>query len=123
MALVFSDSNTQTIRKYTIAWTSDASGDATANTIALSGSIARINFVPNTGATQPTDLYDVTIKDSDGIDILLGAGADLSNANATTVIPLISGNKLVVNDKLAVTISNAGNAKTGAITLYLIREK
>lgn len=123
MAISFSDSNTQTIKKYTISWTSDAAGAASANTTVLSGSIARINFVPNTGATQPTDLYDVTIKDGDGIDILLGAGADLSNANATTIIPLISSNKIVVNDKLAIAISNAGNAKTGSITLYIVREK
>ena len=123
MSVTFSDSNTQTIRKYTISWTSDASGNATANTIVLSGSIARINFVPGSGDTQPTDLYDLTLKDSDGIDILLGSGADLSNTIATTIIPLISSNKIVINEKLAIAVSNAGNAKTGTVTLYINREK
>lgn len=123
MSLTFSDANTQIIRKYTINWVSDSGGNASGNTIVLSGSIARINFVPNTGVTQPTNLYDITINDSNGIDILLGAGIDLSNATATTIIPLISGNKIVVSEKLSVTISNAGNAKTGVIALYLTREK
>ena len=123
MSVTFSDSNTQTIRKYTISWTSDASGDATANTIVLSGSIARVNFVPGSGATQPSNLYDITLKDSDGIDILLGAGADLSNVTSVTTIPLISSNKIVINEKLAIAVSNAGNAKTGTVTIYINREK
>lgn len=121
--ITFSNSDTRAIQKYTISWTSDASGDATSNTVVLSGSVARINFVPGSGATQPTDLYDITLKDSDGIDILLGSGADLSNTIATTMIPLISSNRIVINEKLAIAVSNSGNAKTGTITIYLNREK
>ena len=116
--LTFTASNVHRIKKYSISWTSDASGNATANTAFLSGTLERINFVPGVGVS---DLYDVTIKDSDGVDVLLGGGADLSNVNTTTMIPLISSNKMVVNEKLAIAVSNAGNAKTGTITIYLSR--
>lgn len=120
--LTSTDSNTQIIRKYTINWLSDASGDCNGNTIALSGTIERINFVPGSAGNQPTDLYTVTVKDNENIDILLGYGAaGLSNVDATTMIPIISNHKVVINEKLAITVAGAGNAKTGTIAIYLSR--
>ena len=120
--LTLNDANTLIIRKYTISWLSDASGDCTGNTAVLSGTIERINFVPGSGGDQPTDLYTITLKDTENNDILLGYGAaGLSNVNASTIIPTLSNNKIVISEKLAVTVAGAGNANTGTIALYVSR--
>jgi len=108
-----------TMSKITFSWTSNASGAASgATTNNYSGVIYRIVFEPGSSATQPTDLYDVTLTDDDGIDILDGAGGDLSNATTDQLQGLI-GVSAVANSKLTLTISNAGDSKTGTVIVYL----
>lgn len=117
--IVLSDSATNIIRKYTINWTSSVGGAADGTTVVLSGAIERVNFVPD-GTDVPTNGYTVTLTDTDGIDVLQGIGAlGLSDTVATTAIPMISNNKIVINDALTVTIAGAGNAKKGKISLYI----
>lgn len=121
MALTIIDSATNVIRKVSLDWTSAVDGTVTGNTPTLSGVIERVNFVPD-GTNVPTNGYTVVLTDSDGIDVLQGIGnAGLSDITATTAIPQISGNKVVINDILSLTIAGAGNAKKGKISLYLGR--
>lgn len=121
--LTYSDSNVRVIRKYVINWTSSAGGAADGDAdVALSGIIERVNFVPS-GVDVPTDLYTMTLVDEDGIDVLQGIGAaGLSNTTATTAIPLIGGSKIAIDDVLTLTVSGAGNAKKGLVTIYLSRK-
>lgn len=108
-----------TMSKITFSWTSNASGAASgATTNNYSGVIYRVVFEPGSSATQPTDLYDVTLTDDDGIDILDGAGGDLSNATTDQLQGLI-GVSAVANSKLTLTVLNAGNSKTGTVIVYL----
>ncbi|HEY3363952.1 MAG TPA: hypothetical protein VGK74_02715 [Symbiobacteriaceae bacterium] len=107
-----------TMKKIAFAWTSTAGGIATATTDgAYSGEIRRLVTVPGTAGAQPTDQYDVTVNDQDGTDVLMGAGANRSNAATEQVLASSLG--VVANDTLALSITNAGNAKSGTVYLYL----
>jgi arginase family enzyme len=105
----------------TIAWTSDASGDATAALSQLYGFILKLVTVPSATAA-PTDNYDISLVDENGIDALGGAGADRDTANKEQVAPVLSGGQTPVflcGDH-TFTVANAGNAKSGTVILYIV---
>jgi hypothetical protein len=90
-------------------------------TKAYDGLIERAVFTPDNpggGGTQPTNAYDVTITDADGVDVLAGLGADLAN-NATVVKTHANGLTAVAGSVLTLNVANAGNAKGGIVILYL----
>lgn len=107
---------TRTVKRVALAWVSDASGVVSGTlTKTLSGEIARVSFVPDGGGTQPSDLYDLTLLDADGTDVLSAAGANLSNASKTnSVVP-----GRLVDSTLELSITNAGNAKGGTLVLWM----
>jgi len=115
-----------TIKLLTLDWLSTDAGVVSGTTTnQIDGIIYRVVFIPDAAATQPSDLYDLVIYAyGTTIDLLAGAGANLSNATATTVIPLLNdqaGNKFfppVVCDRLTYSITNAGDAKGGIIQIY-----
>jgi tripartite motif-containing protein 71 len=79
--------------------------------------VNRVVIKPDTGATQPDNLFDVVINDIDGNDILGGWGQDCSNSVNTDLLPdKISDPK--VNGQLNILVSNAGNAKGLNIRIY-----
>lgn len=121
--IVENDSNTRAIRKYVVSWTCTAGGVVSETTnVILSGLIERVNFVPD-AVDVPTDLYTLTLSDADGIDVLQGVGAQgLSSTTASTMIPLISGNKIAIDDVLTIAVAAAGNAKKGTVSIYLSRK-
>lgn len=112
--------------KYSIAWVSDASGNVTANTLAVKrGRLHQVKFIPDAAGTQPSDLYDVTLLDADSVDLLLGLGADRSNA-ASSIVPRLDGQGgtsgplcWYEGGTLTPTVANAGNAKGGTLVLYV----
>lgn len=113
----------RTVRKITFDWLSDAAGAADATTKEIYGQILRVIFKPDGGGTQPTDLYDITLKDEHGVDVLQGLGANLSNVNTIDRIPQVSNGTsaaaaVAVADKLALAVTNAGNAKGGELIIY-----
>jgi hypothetical protein len=66
-----------------IKWTwKSATGGAvsSATTNRYTGQLLRRGFKPDSGGTQPTDAYDITILDGDSVDAINGLGADLSNS-------------------------------------------
>ena len=118
----------RTITKTTLDWLSDASGDVSGTaTKKLNGSLLRVVTIPDSGGTQPTDLYDAVLNDDNGIDVLGGQGANLSNTTTTDVIPgvpLKDGTTtttavVIIDDTLTLVVSNAGNAKGGTVILYI----
>lgn len=106
------------LRKYAIAWTSTAGGAVSANTFTLpAGVLVSIRFVPDSGGTQPSNLYDVTLVDAAGADILGGTGANLSNATAS--IQQWDPRFVYTGQPLDLVIANAGNAKAGTVEILL----
>jgi hypothetical protein len=74
--------------KYTFAWVADGSGNVADNPVSnvVKGYIVQVAFVPDSGGTQPLDLYDVTLDGYGGsADMIGGNGANLSNTTASTV--------------------------------------
>lgn len=107
------------VKKVVFTWTSSAGGAADAVTTEFfTGRIIYAAQLPDGGGTQPTDLYDVTVTDADGVDVLKGLGADLSNAAATYKADS-DGLGAVVESKLTLAVTNAGNAKGGKTILYI----
>lgn len=111
--------NHRTVKKITFDWLSDADGDVSAtHTTYLSGQILRVVFDPDGGGTQPSDLYDVTLIDDNGVDVLDGLGANLSNATTTSEVPVFE-TPAAIDDLLELVVANAGNAKGGLVILYM----
>ncbi len=106
-------------------WTSDAAGAVTevGALSGITGEIWQVQFIPDSGGTQPTDAYDVTLLNAQGVDVLQGYGVDRSNddAHATNLIFPMNDNGGSVwlwRAELTPAISNAGNAKGGTIYLF-----
>lgn len=112
----------QAIDKYSIAWVSDASGNVSGNTFPIEAcEIVQVGYVPDSGGTQPTDLYDVTMTDANGVDVLGGTGSNLSNANKSVAVPAVSTyfRRTLEAGNLTPVVANAGNAKGGTIVLLV----
>jgi len=107
------------ISKVTFNWLSSAGGAADGETTyAYTGKLVRVVQIPGTAGVQPSDLYDMTILDTDSADVLAGVGANISNAAITqTVTPVTLG--CVVESKLTLGVTNAGNAKSGKTIVYI----
>lgn len=98
-------------------WASSTGGEAThAATIAINGEIMRAVFVPDGSTTAPTDNYDVTLTDANGIDLLAGQGANLS---ATDTIVVTDDIVPLFGSTLNLSVSNAGDSKGGLIYIYM----
>ena len=107
------------IRKVTFTWVSSAGGAADAvTTYPVDGDLLAVYQVPDGGGTQPTNLYDVVVTDSGGIDVLNALGANLSNA-ANTIKRTSDGLLPVAASLLTLAVTNAGNAKGGQTILYI----
>ena len=121
------------LKKYSIAWTSDSVAGTVSNVLSntdgaikFDGMLVRAVFVPGSGGTQPDDNYDFTLDDEDGVDMLAGQGAILDDTNTSSVAP---GETLTDNTtpgtlpfgivgELTLTGSNISNSKTGTVVLY-----
>lgn len=115
------------IRKVIADWTSDGSGDAAGTTRKIVGTLIKAVTDPT---DSPTDNYDITITDEEGVDVLAACQSTLANRDTTNSeqvyflvldaagTPLAQSIHPVVCDKLTVTIANAGNAKSGQLILY-----
>lgn len=111
-----------------IEWTWVSHTDGTVANVGaianISGRVESVKYIPDAGGTQPTDLYDVTILDANGLDVLGGSGANKSNAkttasNDTTPFNSSGGYVHLWNATLTPSITNAGSGKGGVIRMIL----
>jgi 6,7-dimethyl-8-ribityllumazine synthase len=109
-----------TVKKIKAVWTSGTvadGGKASATTTnAYSGRIIGACTVPDS-TTAPTDNYDITVKDVDGVDIALGALLDRDTANTEYVSEASMAG--VAHSTLTIAVENAGDGKKGTIYLYI----
>jgi hypothetical protein len=105
------------IKKIKAVWTSSAGGAVSSTTVnKYTGRLVGAITVPD-GTSAPTDLYDIAINDSDGVDVALGALANRS-ATATEFVAEASM-AAVAQSALTIAVSNAGDTKKGTIYLFI----
>ena len=112
------------IVKHTFTFVAVAGVATVASTVAISGQILRVVIDP--GSPAPTNLYDMTLTDSDSVDVLAGRGADLSDTATTNICPgtpLKDGTTtsvvpMVVDSILTLNITNAGTG-VGTVVVYV----
>lgn len=118
LVVTSSTSVTAGITTYTLAWTSNAAGAVSGNPFTIKrGYLVAAKIVPS-AATAPTALYDVTLVDTDAVDVLNGLAADQS----ATVGRYFLFDPAMYYDgsqQLDLVIANAGNAKLGTVTLWV----
>lgn len=121
-SITVTSSKVGNLTKYAIDWTSDAAGAVSGNTFDVEdGELVQVRYTPDSGGTQPTDLYDVTLTDPSGLDILAGGGANLSNAAASVAVPVVSTyfRRTLEAGSYTPVVAAAGNAKGGLIELLV----
>lgn len=116
-------SDTRTMKRMCVYWTVSASGGVNGVTAPISGIIERYMIVPDSGATGPTNLYDMTLVDDDGMDILNGQGANLgSNTTYKTHAQygVTNGLPIAVDDGsgLYLSVTNAGPENAGHLVIW-----
>ena len=123
-SITFTESRSRTVQSVSMLWVSSAAGAVSGiASPQISGEILRAVFSPGAAGLQPTDQYDVTLLDGDGFDVLAGKGANRSNVNKEQVTPL-TGDGVTTNQRISVDgtlelqVANAGNAKSGTLTIY-----
>jgi hypothetical protein len=110
---------------YTLDWTSDADGNVVATIDGPEGFIQRVTTKPDAGDTQPDDAYDATLSDELSVDVLGGAGANLSESSSKTWFPIVAGSDaeathtLMTSGPLSLAITNAGASKSGIVRMWV----
>ena len=115
MSVVYAGSNK--LRRITVDWTSDGSGDAT-QSVEVDGVIVRL--ITDPGATAPDPNYDVTVVDEFGLDLLDGQGAN-RHTSTTEAVSLAGGlttTHVYHEGTCTVTIANAGATTEGQVVLF-----
>lgn len=102
-----------------VADAADASVPDTALTQKIEGFLTHIETNP--GATAPTDSYDITLEDAEGLDVLMGAGANRdTTASEIAACPIGT----VFNPPLTLdqtyTLKIANNAVNSAIIKIIL---
>ena len=108
------------VSKIRWAWTSTAGGAADKVTVsAYYGEVLALVTIPD-GTAVPTNLYDLTVTDAEGYDVLQAVGADRSSSATETANPT---KKTAGFGTLTLNVTNAGNAKSGVAILYILGRK
>lgn len=107
------------VKKLAYTWLSDGAGAADKQSVEVyDGRLIAAAFVPDSGATTPDPAYDVTLEDEDGIDVLTGLGANLSNAAAVLKADT-DGLGAVAAERLYLHVTGAGAGKGGRAIVYV----
>lgn len=120
------------INEYKWSWVSDDAAGSVVDLGTLNnvcGTVVGFRAVPSGGGTAPSDLYDVTINDENGVDVLQGVGANLpqvASGVGNYQVPITNagsgGAVYLRNATLKLNITNAGNSKEGDLYLYVRME-
>jgi len=108
-----------------LKWTAEADGSFIAvwTSWAVNGIV--IGVKTNPGTPAPTNLYDITLIDLDGIDIMGGALANRSSANTEFAAPLAGSDfwMIPVPGPLQLNIvNNIVNGAEGVVKIYYVAE-
>lgn len=115
----------ESVQVITVSWTAHTDGVVTAETIDVDPQGYVFMVVTNPGATAPTALYDITLTDADGVDIMGGTLADRSATASEQAVPAVStglyGGRYVIGGLTLNISNNSVNSATGTLVLYVAR--
>ena len=108
----------------TYTWTAASNGSvpATACKATMAGYVVKV--VTDPGATSPTDDYDITLTDSDGVDVMGGTLADRDETNTEQVVPKIGaayGASFFTGGLTMTITNNSVDSATGEVMVYISR--
>ena len=119
------------IKRIIADWLSDDATGAVSGTTTVKAIGRLIKGVTDPGSAAPTDNYDIAITDDESVDVLAACQSTLANRDTATSeqayfllldtagTPLAQSVHPVVCSVLTVAVTNAGNAKTGQLILYI----
>ncbi|HKZ21153.1 MAG TPA: hypothetical protein VJQ57_13715 [Acidimicrobiia bacterium] len=122
---------THNILKYSVLWTSDAAGAVSGNTFDMAvGTIIAVEFIPSSGGTTPTTLYDVDMLDAENVTMFddgagTSIGTNLSATAASHKVPLVGTTGVTIYRRwhhggpVQPTVAAAGDTKSGTINVYI----
>jgi len=109
-----------------MVWVTDGSGNftATATGASIDGMVILAETIPS-ATVAPTNLYDITLVNSSGIDVFGGALTNRSATVAEQTMPLQNANYtgVPVMGPLTFDVTNAGNSKSGTLRIHYITVK
>lgn len=110
------------VRKIVAEWTADAADGSIPATVLPKFEGRLMELTTNPGAVAPTDNYDITLVDDQGVDRLQGVGANRDTANTETAIPVYSGSTIhpVISRSDVLTLTFAGNSVNSAVGVAII---
>ena len=118
--VTITEKNWGSVKKIKFAWVAGTAGDAGtasgATVNAYDGKLILLSTVPSVSA-QPDDNYDITITDSDSVDLLAGNGANRDETNTEFVTYANMG--AVAGSALTINVSGAGASNEGTAYLYI----
>lgn len=131
-AIVASASDVRSgITKYEVTWVSDSAGDVSGSVFAMKqGTIIAVEFIPGSGALAPTDLYDVDLRDEEGVTMFddgagTTVGSNLSSVAASHKVPLVGLVGVTIYRRwhhggdAELTVSGAGDSNAGTVNIYV----
>jgi len=119
--MLYKKDDDRKISRFSEAWTSDGSGDATAVLPDFSGyELVAVQTVPGEDGDLATDLptadYDVTLIDAYGMDWFDDEGIDRSGTVAEIFCQV---KRIPFPDSATLTIANAGSANQGLVNIWV----
>ena len=134
-SMAFADVGTVTVKRNVVSdgkevvvftWLANSTGVVPATSTSTTwpksraGCIAKV--VTNPGSTAPTDNYDITLTDADGVDLMGGELANRDTANSEVAVPKIDTvfGCVMVTDSFTMNVSGQSvNAATGTVSVYI----
>lgn len=117
-----SNSNTRAMQRVKLSWITSTNGWASLSTSGYGGELLRIRYTSGSGVSTnlPTNLYDVTLTDGEGFDILQKTGANIGS-NATVNSYGYTNNFPIAIDSASysLVVTNAGSVRNGTIELFI----
>lgn len=92
---------------------SDGSLASKASDKSIHGYITKV--VTDPGSPAPTDDYDLTISDADGVDVMGGTLGNRDTANSEQALPLIGAGYGTVRVDSVLTLAGSGNSVNSAV--------
>lgn len=115
----------ESVQVITVTWVAHTDGTVTAETIDIDPQGYVFMVVTNPGGTAPTTLYDITLTDADGVDIMGGKLADRSATASEQAIPAVMtgvyGGRYVIGGLTLNISNNSVNGAGGTVVIYVAR--